>query len=106
MDIKEYQNRALKLAIYKDKIIYPSLGLCGESGEVAEKVKKALRDNNGQFTEETKQELIKEIGDVMWYVVAILNDIGSDLESCMSINITKLESRAKRGVLTGNGDNR
>ena len=67
MTMNEYQNLALETAIYPQPIIYPALGLTGEAGEVADKVKKVLRDNDSQFTPEKKLEIAKEIGDVLWY---------------------------------------
>ena len=108
MDIKEYQERALATATYgdKDKIIYPVLGLNGEAGEVAEKVKKVLRDKNGEFDFNSRVEILKEIGDVLWYCNALARDLDSNLEQIMDINIIKLESRHSRGVISGNGDNR
>ena len=108
MTIQEYQTRALATANYGvgNKIIYPTLGLAGEAGEVAEKVKKVLRDKGGIFTEEAKLEIIKELSDVCWYINALANDLGYSLESVMELNIQKLESRKARGVINGNGDNR
>lgn len=108
MTIQEYQNRALATANYGvgNKIIYPTLGLTGEAGEVSEKVKKVLRDKGGVFSEEAKLEIIKEVSDVLWYCNALANDLGYSLESVMELNIQKLESRKERGVINGNGDNR
>lgn len=108
MKINEYQERANATAIYPDahKILYPALGLNGEAGEVAEKVKKAIRDNDGDFSRNKKDEIAKELGDVLWYVAAMARDIGYSLESIAKMNINKLESRKVRGVLGGSGDNR
>lgn len=106
MNINTYQEEASKTAIYKDKLIYPTLGLCGEAGEMANKVKKILRDNNGQISEEVKQNLIAELGDVLWYVAAIATDLGADLNSVAAENIAKLNSRKERNVIGGSGDNR
>lgn len=106
MNINTYQEEASKTAIYKDKLIYPTLGLCGEAGEMANKVKKILRDNNGQISEEVKQNLIAELGDVLWYVAAIATDLGADLDSVAAENIAKLNSRKARNVIGGSGDNR
>lgn len=107
MTLNEYQEAALKSAIYPkivpDIPIYPALKLAGESGEVAEKVGKAIRDGiplNFQF------ELAKELGDVLWYISALANDIGFSLESIAKFNLEKLESRVARGKLQGSGDNR
>ena len=108
MTLNEYQQKALETAVYPQefKIIYPSLGLTGEAGECADKVKKVIRDNGGQFTEEKKYELAKEIGDVLWYCATFANDIGYDLETIGQMNNDKLHSRQERGVLGGSGDNR
>lgn len=69
MEINEYQKAALTTAVYPEdkRIIYPALGMCGEAGEVADKVKKVIRDNNQQFTDDRKLEIAKEVGDVLWY---------------------------------------
>lgn len=108
MTLNEYQIEAAKTACYgeKNSIIYPTLGLCGEAGEVSEKVKKILRDKDGVFSEETKSELAKEIGDVMWYISALARDLGFTLEEIGQRNIDKLRSRKERGVIHGSGDNR
>jgi NTP pyrophosphatase (non-canonical NTP hydrolase) len=109
MNFKEYQEAARKTAIYPNKdnnFIYPTLGLAGEAGEVAEKVKKVLRDNQGIFSEEKKQELVQELGDVLWYVANIAQEIGVDLEKVVEKNLEKLKSRQQRGELGGSGDNR
>jgi NTP pyrophosphatase (non-canonical NTP hydrolase) len=106
MNINTYQKEAGETAIYKDKLLYPTLGLCGEAGEMANKVKKILRDNNGELTEEVKTNLVAELGDVLWYVAAIATDLGVELESVANDNITKLKSRKERNVIGGSGDNR
>jgi NTP pyrophosphatase (non-canonical NTP hydrolase) len=108
MDIQEYQKRALATTEYGsgNAIIYPALGMNGEAGEVAEKIKKVLRDKKGEFSDESKLEIAKEIGDVIWYCSALANDIGYTLDQIFSINIDKFESRRSRNVLSGNGDNR
>lgn len=108
MTINEYQNKAVKTAIYGsgNAIIYPTLGLSGESGEVADKVKKVLRDHNGEFSIETKVELAKELGDVMWYCAALSRDLGFTLEEVCKMNLDKLASRKARNMIGGNGDNR
>lgn len=108
MNLNEYQKRALETAIYPSeaKIVYPTLGLTGEAGEVADKVKKVIRDNNGNFSAEKRTEIAKEVGDVLWYIANLANDLGYTLEEIGEMNITKLSSRKERGVLNGNGDNR
>ena len=73
---------------------------------VAEKVKKVLRDNNGVFTDEKRQEIAKELGDCLWYVSVMASDIGYSLEDIGKMNIDKLRSRQQRNMIHGNGDNR
>ena len=106
MTFNQYQIIALSTAKYKDEIIYPMLGLCGETGEVAEKIKKTIRDKDGIFTDEIKLEIAKELGDVLWYISALSNDIGYSLENIAKLNNEKLLSRHSRNVISGNGDNR
>ena len=104
-----YQKQAVKTAIYPDshKIVYPALGLTGEAGEVANKVKKFVRDGyDVEGFELKKGELASEIGDVLWYCAALANDIGYNLQHIAQGNIHKLNSRAKRGKIGGDGDNR
>ena len=108
MTLNEYQEHALETAIYPDdrRIIYPTLGLTGEAGEVADKVKKVIRDNGQQFTDERKLEIAKEIGDVLWYCATLSRDLGFDLEEVARMNVEKLRSRKERHLLHGSGDNR
>jgi|GEM_PF-58629 len=108
MTLNEYQKKALETEDYQDelKIILPTLGLTGEAGEVADKVKKVLRDNNGEFTDERKEEIAKELGDVAWYLAVSANSIGYTLEEICKMNIDKIESRFVRGKIHGEGDNR
>lgn len=106
LTLNEYQQMALETAIYPELIIYPTLGLTGEAGEVADKVKKVLRDNNSQFTDEKKAEIMKEVGDVLWYIATLSHDLGYSLEEVAQVNYEKLKSRQQRGKLHGNGDNR
>lgn len=82
------------------------LGLAGESGEVADKVKKILRDKGGDFTDEDKGEIAKELGDVLWYIANVALYLDIPLSEVAKMNIDKLESRKKRGKLSGRGDNR
>lgn len=108
MTLNDYQQAALQTAIYPEamRINYPTLGLCGEAGEVADKVKKVYRDHCGEFTDEQRKEIIKECGDVLWYVAVLAHDLGFTLEDVGKANIEKLASRQQRGKLNGNGDNR
>jgi NTP pyrophosphatase (non-canonical NTP hydrolase) len=109
MTFEEYQIEARKTAIYPDKdnnFIYPTLGLAGEAGEVAEKIKKVLRDNQGIVSEEKKIEITKELGDVLWYVANLSQELGISLDEVAQKNIEKLKSRQQRDELHGSGDNR
>ncbi|MFA5249756.1 MAG: nucleoside triphosphate pyrophosphohydrolase family protein [Candidatus Paceibacterota bacterium] len=109
MEFNQYQEEARKTAIYPNKdnnFIYPTLGLSGEAGEVAEKIKKVIRDNGGVVSEEKKAELAKELGDVLWYVANLAEELGLKLEDVAQANIEKLKSRQERGKLHGAGDNR
>lgn len=108
MDLNEYQKRAMEFAKYPSEydVIYPALGLSGEAGEVADKVKKTMRDNGGLFDNHRKTEIAKEIGDVLWNCAALARDLGYDLDVIAHINIAKLSSRVERGVIGGEGDNR
>ena len=103
MRFNEYQEEASKTAIYPEqyKIVYPALGLAGEAGEVAEKVKKHIRDGVLNV-----DDLKKELGDVLWYLAAIASDLGLNLDDVAEANLQKLRSRQARGVISGNGDNR
>ncbi len=108
MTLEEYQKAALTTAVYPDdyRVVYPALGMNGEAGEVADKVKKVIRDNGAVLTDEKKREIAKEIGDVMWYCATLANDLGYSLEEVGEMNIAKLQSRKERGMLGGSGDNR
>ena len=108
LSFSTYQQDAVSTAIYPNdfRIIYPALGLSGEAGEVAEKIKKMVRDDGGVLTSERRDALKKELGDVLWYLANIANDAGLNLEDIALANIAKLFSRKERGVLQGDGDER
>lgn len=109
MTFEEYQKKSRETAIYPNKdnnFIYPTLGLAGEAGEIAEKIKKILRDKNGVVDEEARKEISKELGDVLWYVSQLATELNLSLEEIVSLNIEKLKSRKERGQLHGSGDNR
>ncbi len=109
MQFSEYEKAIIETAIYPDKgnnFVYPTLGLVGEAGEVAEKIKKVLREEGGVVTDEKKEEIKKELGDVLWYLVALSRELGFTIEDVARKNIEKLSSRKERGVLHGSGDNR
>lgn len=105
----EYQSRSRETAVYPNagsNYVYPTLGLSGEAGEVAEKVKKVLRDKGGRIEDDTRAAVEKELGDVLWYVAQLATELGLDLGAVAEKNLAKLASRKERGVLTGSGDNR
>ena len=108
MNFNEYQKEAYKTLIHKDQdnLAYFALGVAGESGEVADKVKKIFRDNGGVMTTQDKEELAKEMGDVLWYLSQLSQYIGKDFSDIAQINLDKLKSRQERGTLSGSGDNR
>ena len=108
MNFKEYQTIAKTTAIYPrtDALVYPVLGLTGEAGEIANKVKKVIRDGGGVLTEESRQSIIAELGDVLWYVSALASDLNVNLEDVAQSNVDKLQKRMEKGTLGGSGDNR
>lgn len=109
MDFSEYQKLSRETAIYPEagkNFIYPALGLAGESGEVAEIIKRIIRDKQGLADEETKTALIKELGDVLWYLAQLATEFGLSFEEIAATNIEKLRSRKDRGKLGGKGNNR
>jgi NTP pyrophosphatase (non-canonical NTP hydrolase) len=120
LSFNEYQEKAVSTAIYPPcavspnsvgesnggEWIYPLIGLCGEVGEVAEKVKKIIRDKHG-FVEDADREAIgKEIGDVLWYLAALCKEFNLNLQDVAQKNLDKLADRKARGTLGGSGDNR
>jgi NTP pyrophosphatase (non-canonical NTP hydrolase) len=110
MTLEEYQNKALTTVIKTDSefrdLLHWVLGINGEAGEIAEKVKKIIRDKNAVVSEEDKAELAKEVGDVLWYLAVFAHHLGVPLDEIAQQNLDKLQSRKKRGVLQGSGDNR
>jgi NTP pyrophosphatase (non-canonical NTP hydrolase) len=105
MNFEDYQAQAKKTAVYPTSyvLVYPALGLAGEAGEFANKVKKLLRDG-AQLT--TRQALLDELGDVLWYLAACASDLEANLNDIALNNIQKLQSREQRGVVKGSGDDR
>ncbi len=109
MDLNQYQHKSRETALYPNQgknPIYPTLGLVGEAGEVADKVKKVLRDKDGVFDDEVKQAIKYELGDVLWYISQLSTEFGFKLEDVAVTNLEKLSSRAKRNMISGSGDNR
>jgi NTP pyrophosphatase (non-canonical NTP hydrolase) len=110
MDFSNYQFRAGKTAKYPNNpalgIIYTALGLASEAGEVAGKVKKMIRDEDNELTPERKQQILDEVGDVLWYCAMLATELNSSLAEVAINNIRKLEDRNQRGVIQGSGDKR
>jgi len=109
MNFEEYQEKSRRTALYPnvgENFVYPTLGLAGEAGEVAEKIKKVIRDKNGVIDDETREGIKKELGDVLWYVSQISSELGLSLGEVADFNIKKLYDRMERGKLHGEGDNR
>lgn len=110
MDFNEYQKKALETALFprEHKIVYPALGLGNEAGEVMGKIKKWLRGDDGKdsLSEERREALKDELGDVLWYLAVLAKDLDLDLSDVAEHNINKLHSRKERGVLHGDGDKR
>ena len=108
MDLNYYQQEAVKTAVYPKEhaVSYLALGLNGEAGEVAEKVKKIIRDRGGVIGNQHQDDLVKELGDVLWYAANLASVLGVELEEVAQTNLDKLQSRQLRGVLKGSGDNR
>jgi len=109
MNFDAYQKKSRKTAIYPNKdnnFIYPVLGLVGEAGEVAEKIKKVIRDKGGKIHSHDKREIAKELGDILWYLANLATELGLSLEKIAQGNLDKLNSRKKRNRLHGEGDNR
>jgi NTP pyrophosphatase (non-canonical NTP hydrolase) len=109
MDLRSYQERSRQTALYPQvgsNPVYPTLGLCGEAGEVADKIKKVLRDRDGLFDAAIREDLRLELGDVLWYVAQLASELDLDLEDIAEANLAKLASRAARNVIAGSGDRR
>lgn len=112
MTLDEYQRGALRTASYPEaaRTLYPALKLAGEAGEVTEKLGKLMRDEGwlpGQpLDDDQRSALVKELGDVLWYVAVLASDLGVSLETVGAVNLDKLASRQARGVLGGSGDDR
>lgn len=100
----EYQGFVKGMKVYPERhaIVYPALGLAGESGEIAEKIKKWLRKDN----ELDREALLMELGDPLWYIASLADDLGYTLQDVINANVSKLTSRKERGVIKGSGDNR
>lgn len=109
MNFSEYQKLSRQTAIYPtigQGFVYPALGLAGESGEVVEKVKKIFRDSQGLVSEDQRQAINKELGDVLWYLAQLATEFNLDFSQVAQDNLDKLFSRQQRQQLQGSGDER
>ncbi len=110
MNFNEYQKLASRTATFDDNkldpLVYLTLGLAGESGEVVEKIKKVYRNDKGELSQEKKEDLKKELGDVLWYLSQMARVLEMEFDDVAKVNIEKLEDRQKRGVICSEGDNR
>jgi NTP pyrophosphatase (non-canonical NTP hydrolase) len=109
VNLNDYQRAALRTAAPREKhneLFHLLLGLVGETGEIAEKAKKIVRDNESDFSQWDTEDLKKELGDTLWYVAVIADYFDLALEDVAALNISKLADRRTRGVLGGSGDDR
>jgi NTP pyrophosphatase (non-canonical NTP hydrolase) len=111
MTFNNYQTNASRSAFYprvfkNQGLYYTALGLVGEAGEIANKVKKIMRDNNGNLEELAKADIFDELGDVLWYCASLADELGVNLEDVAKVNLIKLEDRMNRGKIQGSGDKR
>jgi NTP pyrophosphatase (non-canonical NTP hydrolase) len=109
MDFTDYQTKSRKTANYPTighPVIYPTLGLANEAGEVAGKIKKIFRDKGGVISEADREALKGELGDVLWYLAQVCTELDLSLEEVAEHNLEKLFSRLERGKIGGDGDNR
>lgn len=107
--LAQYQAASYAFAQYPDRgnnLTYAALGLTGEAGETADKVKKIIRDKDGIVNEQDREQLIKEVGDILWYVSAAAYELDTSLEEIATVNIAKLQDRQARNKIKGEGDNR
>jgi NTP pyrophosphatase (non-canonical NTP hydrolase) len=111
MTFNNFQTNASRTAFYprvfkNQGLYYTALGLVGEAGEIANKVKKIMRDNNGNLEELAKADIFNELGDVLWYCASLADELGVNLEDVAKLNLIKLEDRMNRCKIQGSGDKR
>jgi len=111
LELEEYQRMTDTTAIYPEAgdgsaqaLAYVTLGLTGEAGEVANKVKKILRDSSGVVSDAVREDLLKETGDILWYLARLATELGASLGQVGQDNLNKLLDRKERGVIGGSGD--
>lgn len=108
LNFATYQRQAMTTAVYPGRgegnFTYPALGLAGETGEVCEKIKKAIRDDGGVISTERRALLAKEIGDVLWYLATLSTELGLELQEIAEQNLAKLAARKANGHIHGSGD--
>lgn len=108
LTFQEYSKFVEETRIYprEPALMYTGLGLADEAGEVAGNLKRMLRDDRGILTKARRKAILLELGDSLWYVTALAEELDSSLEEIACMNKTKLLDRMERGVLNGQGDNR
>ena len=119
MDFNEYQKAAMETAVYPNEIkkfdqedtellrvSYTIFGLVGEAGEIAQKLKKLLRDKRGFVSQEFRHQISLELGDVLWYCAALATELGLNLDDVVQSNLNKLCRRKEAGTIQGEGDHR
>ena len=109
LDFNEYQKRASKTAIYPNigkNLTYPVIGLCGETGELANKFGKTIRDSNGIVTEDAREEMLSELGDILWFLSQTCTELNCTLEDVAEQNLDKLTLRKENDTINGRGDDR
>ncbi len=105
VDFSDYQAQAHTTAVYpaEDAVTYTTLGLVGEAGEIANKVKKAIRDDGGAMSDERRAAILDELGDVLWYAAELCTALGAELGEVAAANVAKLRSRQARARFTATG---
>ena len=111
LTLNEYQQQSRTTAIYPGRgesigLIYTAIGLSGETGEVMEHIKKSIRDDNKVISPERRESIIKELGDVLWYLSQVASELNVDLSDVANRNMEKLQKRKEQGKISGQGSDR